>query len=68
MAAYTAGTVSPWFDRVEFLRVATFGIFDACALIFFLSLDSLGVKAPAFLVAIGDASYSLYLIHPFLFT
>lgn len=63
---YTAGTVAVWFDRVEFFRAATFGAFGASILIVALSLDSLKIKAPNSLVLIGDSSYSLYLIHPFI--
>ncbi|MCW5283546.1 acyltransferase [Verminephrobacter eiseniae] len=64
--AYTVGTMSPLHDRVEILRAATFGIFGLSALLVFLLLNALAVKAPRILVAIGDASFSLYLIHPFL--
>ncbi len=63
---FAAGSISPWFDRVEILRVATFGLFGASSLILFLSLNELRIKAPKFLILIGDASFSIYLIHPFL--
>jgi exopolysaccharide production protein ExoZ len=64
--ALTAGTVSPWFDRVEILRVGTFGIFGASCLVFALAVGETKARPPAILVRIGDASYSLYLLHPFL--
>lgn len=66
LATYTAGTLTYWFDRLEFIRFATFGVFGVCVVLFFLSLDAQKIKAPALLVTLGDASYGLYLIHPFL--
>lgn len=66
LATYTAGTINFIFDRIEFIRFATFGIFGACVVIFFLSMDAQKIKAPAVLVTLGDASYALYLLHPFL--
>jgi exopolysaccharide production protein ExoZ len=64
----TCGTVSPWFDRVEILRVGTFGVFGASCLILALAVGETKARAPTLLVRVGDASYSLYLLHPFLLT
>lgn len=60
------GMTSPYFDRVEVMRVATFGLAGLGALLLFLSLENTKLRPPIWLVAIGDASYSLYLLHTFL--
>ena len=60
------GMTSPYFDRVEVMRAATFGLAGLGALLLFLSLENTPLRPPAWLVAIGDASYSLYLLHTFL--
>lgn len=60
------GMTSPYFDRVEVMRVATFGLAGCGALLLFLSLENSKLRPPNWLVAIGDASYSLYLLHTFL--
>jgi exopolysaccharide production protein ExoZ len=59
------GSFSEWFDRIELLRVGTFGL--AAAALVFLTLmvqANNAFRAPRWLVAVGDASYSLYLLHP----
>ena len=60
------GMTSPYFDRVEIMRVATFGMAGLGMLLVFLSLESSRPRPPIWLMAIGDASYSLYLLHTFL--
>ena len=63
LMGFGVGTLSIWFDRVEILRAGTFGMVGTGLLIVALSLIQAGVKAPAWLVRIGDASFSLYLLH-----
>lgn len=60
------GMISPYFDRVEVMRAASFGLAGLGALLLFLSLESTKLRPPVWLAAIGDASYSLYLLHTFL--
>ncbi|MEO7548058.1 MAG: acyltransferase [Ramlibacter sp.] len=58
--------VANTFNTTEILRVATFGAAGLGLLLFFLGLE-LGTIAPQrWLVAVGDASYSLYLLHTIL--
>ncbi len=60
------GTTSPFFDRVEIMRAGSFGVFALGLFLATLTLQSGQFKAPSWLVVIGDASFSLYLLHPFL--
>lgn len=60
------GMTSPYFDRVEVMRAATFGLAGLGALLLFLSLENTKFRPPTWLVMIGNASYSLYLLHTFL--
>ena len=54
-----AGERDPW-------RVLYFGLPSVCLVAGVLSLDARGlVRFPRFTIAIGDASYSLYLSHQF---
>lgn len=46
--------------------VVCFGLPYAAILLGALSLDRIGIKVPKLLVSLGDSSYSLYLIHPFI--
>jgi peptidoglycan/LPS O-acetylase OafA/YrhL len=57
------GMSSPYFDRVEIMRVASFGAMGLSALVLALTLEQTRFTPPEWLVAIGDASYSLYLLH-----
>ncbi len=59
------GMTSPLFDRVEIMRVASFGIFAMGLFLITLTLQASHFRAPNWLVRIGDASFSLYLLHPF---
>ena len=60
------GMSSPYFDRVEIMRVASFGAMGLSALVLALTLEQTRFTPPGWLVAIGNASYSLYLLHTFL--
>lgn len=60
------GTTSPYFDRVEIMRVASFGVMGVSALVAALALEQTSHTPPTWLVKVGDASYSLYLLHTFL--
>lgn len=60
------GTTSPFFDRVEMMRVGSFGVFALGLFLLMLTLESCPFRAPKWLVLVGDASFSLYLLHPFL--
>jgi len=46
--------------------VVCFGLPYAAILLGATSLDRIGIKVPKVLVGLGDSSYSLYLIHPFI--
>lgn len=65
-AGLALGTTSPYFDRVEVMRAASFGVMGVSLLVLALTLERAGTRPPRWLVAIGDASYSLYLLHTFL--
>ena len=60
------GMTSPYFDRVEVMRAASFGVMGISALVLALTLEQTRFTPPAWLVAVGNASYSLYLLHTFL--
>ncbi|MBH1963848.1 MAG: acyltransferase [Comamonadaceae bacterium] len=60
------GMTSPYFDRVEIMRAASFGVMGLSALVLALTLEHTRFVPPAWLVAVGNASYSLYLLHTFL--
>ena len=60
------GMTSPYFDRVEVMRAASFGIMGLSALVLSLTLEQTRFAPPVWLVTVGDASYSLYLLHTFL--
>ena len=60
------GMTSPYFDRVEIMRAASFGVMGVSALVIALTLEKTRLTPPIWLVAVGDASYSLYLLHTFL--
>ena len=64
-----AGAFHSLFANFEFLRAATYGLASMLILAFFVSLENEPKLHPhSWLVKIGDASYSLYLIHPILLT
>ena len=60
------GTTSHFFDRVEIMRVGSFGVFALGLFLMTLTLQAHHFKAPNWLVVTGDASFSLYLLHTFL--
>lgn len=66
VAGYRVGMMSPYFDRVEVMRVCTFGLAGIATLTVFLHLQCRGFTPPRWLVHVGNASYSLYLLHTFL--
>jgi peptidoglycan/LPS O-acetylase OafA/YrhL len=47
-------------------RVLWWGLPSAAILLGAISLERLGIRVPRLLVALGNSSYSLYLIHPFI--
>jgi exopolysaccharide production protein ExoZ len=65
-AGLALGMTSPSFDRVEILRFVSFGALGVGALVLALSLEVTSLKPPHWLVVMGDASFSLYLLHTFL--
>lgn len=65
-AGVALGMQSPYFDRVEVMRVASFGVMGISALVLALTLEQTSLAPPRWLVAVGDASYSLYLLHTIL--
>lgn len=66
LLGWRLGASSIWFNRVEVMRAASYGTAGLGALLLALVLSRSGWNAPALLVGIGDASYSLYLLHPLL--
>ena len=68
MIGFSIGTTSQFFDRVEILRVGSYGFAGFGFLLMALSMGDLHWRAPHCLTAVGDASYSLYLLHPILLT
>mgnify|MGYP003599121737 CR=1 FL=1 len=63
---FGVGSLSPFFDRVEVMRAASFGVVGLATLVIALCLEQTRFSPPTWLVAVGDASYSLYLLHTFL--
>lgn len=68
VTGFSIGTTSHFFDRVEVLRAGSYGLAGFGFLLIALAIADLHWRAPRFLVAVGDASYSLYLLHPILLT
>ena len=60
------GRSDPLFDRVLVWRAISFGWVGVGLLLVALAASMLQWRAPRMLVTIGDASYSLYLLHPLL--
>ena len=60
------GMTSPYFDRVEVMRAGSFGVAGIAALVAALALEQTRHTPPHWLVTLGDASFSLYLLHTFL--
>ena len=65
-SGFAVGSMSPFFDRVEVMRAASFGVVGVATLVIALCLEQTRFSPPTWLVAVGDASYSLYLLHTFL--
>lgn len=68
MIGSSIGAISPFVGRVEILRAGSYGLAGFGSLLMALSIADLHWRAPRVLVAVGDASYSLYLLHPILLT
>ncbi|KQM78979.1 hypothetical protein ASE76_16450 [Xylophilus sp. Leaf220] len=66
LLGFSVGTTSGYFDHVDFMKAGTFGIAAVGMLFTTLFVQFSGMSAPRWLVRIGDASFSLYLIHPYL--
>ena len=65
-AGIALGMTSPYFDRVEVMRAGSFGVAGIAALVAALALEQTRHTPPHWLVTLGDASFSLYLLHTFL--
>jgi len=52
-------------DLGVWTRTLCWGLPSAALLLGAISLERAGLKVPRLLVALGDSSYSLYLVHPF---
>lgn len=65
---YAIGTTSPFYDRVEILRAGSYGLAGFGFLLAALAIADMHWRAPSWLVAVGDSSYSLYLLHPIFLT
>jgi peptidoglycan/LPS O-acetylase OafA/YrhL len=61
-----AGAFNTFFANFELLRAATYGVAAMLILAVFLAIQNTDWRANKILVAIGDGSYSLYLLHPLL--
>lgn len=66
LLGFAVGSTSPYFDRVEIMRAGSYGVAAIGFLGTALALQRQAVRAPLWLVRIGDASFSVYLIHIFL--
>jgi exopolysaccharide production protein ExoZ len=64
IGAATLGLVSP---SNESEHVWSWGVASGLILISAVSLEHFGVRVPKLLIALGASSYSLYLVHPFVF-
>jgi exopolysaccharide production protein ExoZ len=49
----------------DWMRVLHWGVPSSIILLSAISLEKTGLRVPKFLIALGDSSYSLYLIHIF---
>ncbi|MCS4511109.1 hypothetical protein [Xylophilus ampelinus] len=64
--AFSIGTTWGYFDHIDFMRLGTFGLAAIAILFLMLYIQFSNIAAPKRLAVIGDASFSLYLIHPYL--
>jgi exopolysaccharide production protein ExoZ len=53
-------------DLGRWTRTLCWGLPGAALLLGFISLEHTGMTVPKLFVALGDSSYSLYLVHPFI--
>ncbi len=66
LIGFSIASISPLFNDIEILRVGALGVAGAGFLFLFLFFEDSKKSPPTWLVAIGNASYSLYLLHTFL--
>lgn len=66
LVGFVVASTSPLFNNIEILRIGSLGLAGLGFLLLFLHFESSKRVPPRWLVAIGDASYSLYLLHTFL--
>nr|WP_276583985.1 acyltransferase [Pseudomonas sp. RIT-PI-AD] len=63
MVTFAIGTFSHWFDKIELLRVGTFGLSAAAIIAMALCMEHSPYKPAKWLTFTGDCSYSIYLTH-----
>jgi exopolysaccharide production protein ExoZ len=63
---FILGSQSHYFNRVEIMRLFSYGLMAIGMLIIALKLELLRYKPKRLLVMIGDSSFSLYLLHSIL--
>jgi exopolysaccharide production protein ExoZ len=63
---FLLGSQSHFFNQVEIMRAASYGVMALSVLLIALNLEHCKYKPPKFLVMIGDSSFSLYLLHSIL--
>ena len=61
-----AGSHDMVFAAHDLMRAGTYGLAALLILLIFIGIQNSGRKANKIMVAIGDGSYSLYLVHPLL--
>jgi exopolysaccharide production protein ExoZ len=65
LVGYANGAMSTWFNRIEILRAGSYGIAGLGLLLIALALHLSALRPPTWSVVLGDASFSLYLLHNF---
>lgn len=63
---YFVGSKSYYFNQVEIMRAATYGLAAISMLVIAIQLEQSKIQSPKILVMIGDSSFSLYLLHSIL--
>ncbi|WP_178106693.1 acyltransferase family protein [Pseudomonas mangiferae] len=63
VVTFAVGTFSHWFDKIEVLRVGSFGLSAAALIAVALCLEDSPYRPWRWLVLTGDSSYALYLTH-----
>ena len=62
-AGFHLGSLSEDYNRVEFLRACTYGLVGLGMVVIALALEQTSLRPRRPLVLLGDASYSIYLLH-----